>query len=184
MKPCFRLESAFAVALALTFTSRALAQSPSPSPSPTPEPKIIVGSAAFQMAGKIPTQYTCAASNVNPPLFFRGVPVEAKSLAVIMDDPDAPGGLFTHWLVWNIDPTVTQISEKSVPKDALQGTNDFGNIRYGGPCPPSGTHRYFFHVFALDQPLDLKAGSKRSQLEKALSGHILARGQLMAYYTR
>jgi len=182
MKPCFRLESACALAVGLTFTSVSLAQSPSP--SPTPEPKITVGSAAFQMAGKIPVQYACAASNVNPPLFFRGVPVEAKSLALIMDDPDAPGGLFTHWLLWNIDPTATQIAERSVPKGAVQGTNDFGNVRYGGPCPPSGTHRYFFHVFALDQPLELKAGSKRSQLEKALSGHILARGELMAHYTR
>ena len=182
MKPCFRLKSACALAVALTLASVSLAQSPSP--SPTPEPRIIVGSRAFQMAGKIPVQYTCAASNVNPPLFFRDVPVEAKSLVLIMDDPDAPGGLFTHWLVWNIDPTATQIGEKSVPKDAVQGTNDFGNVRYGGPCPPSGTHRYFFRVFALDQALELKAGSKRSQLEKALSGHILARGELMAHYTR
>jgi hypothetical protein len=99
-------------------------------------------------------------------------------------DPDAPGGLFTHWLVWNIDPGISQIGEKSVPTGAAQGTNDFGNVRYGGPCPSSGNHRYFFRVFALDQLLELKGGSKRPELEKALAGHVLARGELMAYRSR
>ncbi len=121
---------------------------------------------------------------MNPPLLFRGVPAETKSLAVIVVDPDAPGGLFTHWLVWNIDPAMTTIGERSVPQGASQGTNDFGNIRYDGPCPPKGTHRYFFRVFALDQTLELKSGSKRSALETAFAGHVLARGELMAYYSR
>ena len=152
--------------------------------SPSPAPKITVISSAFQSEGKIAEQYTCAGANVNPPLLFRGVPPGTKSLALIMDDPDASGGLFTHWLVWNIDPATTQIGEKSIPKGAAQGTNDFGNVRYGGPCPPSGTHRYYFRVFALDQMLELKSGSKRSELEKAFAGHVLARGELMAQYSR
>jgi Raf kinase inhibitor-like YbhB/YbcL family protein len=141
-------------------------------------------SPVFQAGGKIDAQYSCTGANVNPSLWFRGVPAETKSLALIVDDPDAPGGLFTHWLVWNIDPAITKIGERSVPKGAVQGTNDFGNVRYGGPCPPSGTHRYFFRVFALDQVLELPSGSKRSELERALAGHVLARAELMAYYSR
>jgi Raf kinase inhibitor-like YbhB/YbcL family protein len=175
MKALVHFASGFALACSL---GGMLAQ------SPTPGAKITVTSSAFQTGGKIADQYTCAAANVNPPLRFGGAPAETKSFALIVDDPDAPGGLFTHWLVWNIDPATTQIGEKSVPKDAAQGTNDYGNVRYGGPCPPSGTHRYFFRVFALDQTLALKAGAKRQDLENALAGHILARGELMANYTR
>jgi len=176
MKSLVRLE--LGCVLVFTLASVALAQSPSP------EAKITVSSSAFQTGGKIAEQYTCAAANVNPPLLFRGAPAGTKSLALIVDDPDAPGGLFTHWLVWNIDPTMTTIGERSVPKGAAQGTNDFGNVRYGGPCPPSGTHRYFFRVFALDQTLDIKSGANRQELDKALAGHVLARGELMALYSR
>jgi Raf kinase inhibitor-like YbhB/YbcL family protein len=120
---------------------------------------------------------------VNPPLQLSDIPAGAKSLVLIVDDPDAPGGLFTHWLVWNIDPATTHVGEKSVPPGAAQGVNDFGNSGYGGPCPPSGTHRYFFRLFALDQKLDLKSGAKRSALERALAGHVLARGELMGRFS-
>ncbi len=102
---------------------------------------------------------------------------------MIVDDPDAPGSLFTHWLVWNINPTDTQLGQNSVPAGAAQGTNDFGRIGYGGPCPPSGTHRYYFRLFALDQRIDLRPRAKRAALERALKGHILARGELKARFS-
>jgi Raf kinase inhibitor-like YbhB/YbcL family protein len=154
-------------------TSRAPAQSPS---APA---KIAVTSSAFQSGGKIPDQFTCKGADVNPPLQWKGIPAGAKSLALIVDDPDAPGALFSHWIVWNIDPAISQFSEKSVPAGAIEGTNDFGKIGYGGPCPPSGTHRYFFRIIALDGKLDLKSGAKRHELDKAIASHSLARGELM-----
>jgi len=100
-----------------------------------------------------------------------------------VDDPDAPVGLFTHWLVWNIDPKTTEIPETGVPKGAVQGTNDYPNLGYGGPQPPSGTHRYYFKIFALDQTLDLRSGAKRQELDKAMSGHVIAQGELMGRYS-
>ena len=145
--------------------------------------QINVGSPTFQPGGMIPAQFTCKGANVNPPLQFQSIPKEAKSLVLIVDDPDAPGRLFTHWLVWNIDPGTRQISEKSVPAGAVEGTNDFGGLGYGGPCPPSGTHRYYFRVFALDQKIDLKPGAKRPAFDRALKNHILARGELMARFS-
>lgn len=142
--------------------------------------QITVSSRALQAGGTIPAEFTCKGENQNPPLQFRGIPKEAKSLVLIIDDPDAPGGLFTHWLVWNIDPATTQLGGNSIPAGAAQGTNDFGTRGYGGPCPPSGTHRYYFRVFALDQKLDLGSGAKRAALDQALKTHIIARGELMA----
>src|SRR5216684_7214495 len=122
--------------------------------------KMKISSPAFQEGGTIPEKFSKNGQNVNPELRIEGAPAEAKSLALIVDDPDAPVGLFTHWLVWNIDPKTTEITENSVPKGAVQGTNDFPGERYDGPCPPSGTHRYYFKVFALDKTLDLRAGAK------------------------
>src|SRR6266852_3867540 len=116
--------------------------------------KMKITTTAFQEGGNIPSKFTCDGADTNPPLRFEGVPAEAKSLALIVDDPDAPGGLFTHWLVWNIDPKTTEIVENSAPVGAVQGTNDFPKKGYGGPCPASGTHRYYFKVFALAQTLD------------------------------
>ena len=145
--------------------------------------QITITSPAFKAGGTIPPTFTCKGANQNPPLQFGGIPKEAKSLALIIDDPDAPGGLFTHWLVWNIGPANTQLGENSVPAGAAQGMNDFGRIGYGGPCPPSGTHRYYFRLFALDQKIDLSPGAKRGALEQALKGHILARGELMARFS-
>jgi hypothetical protein len=142
--------------------------------------QVSVSSPAFQAGGMIPARFTCKGTNVNPPLQFRGLPKGTKSLALIVDDPDAPGGLFTHWLVWNIDSGTTQLREKSVPAGAVEGTNDFGAPGYGGPCPPSGTHRYYFRLFALDRKLDLKSGAKRAAVERACKNHILAQAELMA----
>ncbi len=146
--------------------------------------EISISSVAFRSGEKIPEQFSCKGANISPPLQFPGVPPAARSLVLIVDDPDAPGGLFTHWLVWNIEPTTRQIAEKSSPAGAVQGTNDFGKTGYGGPCPPSGTHRYFFRIFALDQKLDLKSGAKRKELDRAMAGHIIARGELMGRFTR
>jgi Raf kinase inhibitor-like YbhB/YbcL family protein len=145
--------------------------------------KIKITSPAFQEGGNIPSKFTCDGSDTSPPLQITGVPSEAKSLVLIADDPDAPGGLFTHWLVWNIPPQMNSIAEGSVSK-GVQGTNDFGKSGYGGPCPPSGTHRYSFKILALDRELDLRSGAKRSELDAATKGHIIAQGELMGRYSR
>ena len=145
--------------------------------------KMKITSSAFQEGGDIPSKFSREGGNVNPPLRVEGTPANAKSLVLIVDDPDAPVGLFTHWLVWNIDPKTTEIPEKGVPKGAVEGTNDYPNLGYGGPQPPSGTHRYYFKIFALDQTLDLPSGAKRQELDKAMNGHIIAQGQSMGRYT-
>ena len=145
--------------------------------------KMKITSSAFQEGGDLPSKFSRDGGNVNLPLRIEGTPQNAKSLVLIVDDPDAPVGLFTHWLVWNIDPKTTEIPEKSLPKGAVQGTNDYPNLGYGGPQPPSGTHRYYFKIFALDQTLDLRSGAKRQELDKAMNGHIIAQGQSMGRYT-
>ena len=146
--------------------------------------KMKISSPAFQEAGTIPEKFSKNGQNVNPELRIEGAPAEAKSLALIVDDPDAPVGLFTHWLVWNIDPKTTNIAENSVPQGAVQGTNDFPARHYDGPQPPSGTHRYYFEIFALDKTLDLKPGAKRRELDAAMKGHAIAQGQLMGKYSK
>jgi Raf kinase inhibitor-like YbhB/YbcL family protein len=116
-------------------------------------------------------------------LQITGIPSDAKSLVLIADDPDAPSGVFTHWLVWNIPPQTNSVAEGSAPK-GVRGTNDFGKSGYGAPCPPTGAHRYYFRVFALDRELALPSGAKRSQLEAAMKGHVIAQGELMGHYAR
>ncbi|MDH4091150.1 MAG: YbhB/YbcL family Raf kinase inhibitor-like protein [Cyclobacteriaceae bacterium] len=140
-----------------------------------------VSSEAFTQNGTIPVRYACDGDDVSPPLTINKIPAQAKSLALIVEDPDAPGGTWLHWLAWNI-PVVKQIGENEVPGD--QGMNDFGKISYGGPCPPSGTHRYIFKVYALDDLLDLTEGSSKAELETAMQNHILAHGQLTGVYKR
>ena len=142
-----------------------------------------ISSPAFQEGGPIPEKFSKNGQNVNPELRIEGAPAEAKSLALIVDDPDAPVGLFTHWLVWNIDPKTTRVAENSAPTAGVQGLNDFGKRNYGGPCPPSGTHRYFFKIFALDTKLELKPGARRAELDAAMRGHTLAQGELMGRYS-
>ena len=142
-----------------------------------------ITSSAFQEGASIPSKFTCDSGDTSPPLQIAGVPAGAKSLALIVDDPDAPGGLFTHWMVWNISPQTNTIGEGNTPK-GVHGTNDFGKSSYGGPCPPSGTHRYYFKIFALDRDLDLPAGAKRNQLETAMKGHVVAQGELMGRYSK
>ena len=142
-----------------------------------------ITSSAFQESGNIPSKFTCDGSDTSPPLQITGVPSEAKSLVLIADDPDAPSGLFTHWLVWNIPPKTNSIAEGSAPK-GVHGTNDFGKSGYKGPCPPPGTHRYSFKVFALNRELNLRAGAKRSQVDAAMKGHVIAEGELVGRYAR
>ena len=142
-----------------------------------------ITSSAFQEGGTVPEKFSKNGQNVSPELRIEGSPSEAKSLALIVDDPDAPVGLFTHWLVWNIDPKTTEISEGSAPS-GVQGKNDFGETGYGGPQPPSGTHRYYFKIFALDRTLDLKPGAKRREVDAAMKGHVIAQGQLMGKYSK
>ena len=147
------------------------------------EAKMKITSSAFQEDGSIPSKFTCDGGDTSPPLQIAEVPSGAKSLALVVDDPDAPSGLFTHWMVWNISPQNNTIAEGSTPK-GVQGTNDFGKSGYGGPCPPSGTHRYYFKIFALDRELESPAGTKRSQLDAAMKGHVVAQGELIGRYSR
>lgn len=143
-----------------------------------------ITSSAFPEGGTIPEKFSKNGQNVNPLLRVAGSPSEAKSLALVVDDPDAPVGLFTHWLVWNIDPNTKEIAENSVPPGAVQGTNDYPGRGYDGPQPPSGTHRYYFRIFALDKKLDLPSGAKRKELDRAMSGHVIAQGECMGRYSK
>ena len=142
-----------------------------------------ITSSAFHEGGDIPSKFTCDASDTSPPLQITGIPSEAKSLVLIADDADAPGGLFTHWLVWNIPPQTSSIAEGIAPK-GVQGANDFGKSGYRGPCPPPGRHRYSFKIFALDRELELRSGAKRSQVDAAMKGHVIAQGELVGRYAR
>src|SRR6059058_2600630 len=145
--------------------------------------KMKITSSAFQEGTNIPSKFSCDGANTSPPLQISDVPSAAKSLVLIVDDPDAPSGLFTHWAVWNISPQTSTIAEGSMPK-GVQGTNDFGKSGYGGPCPPSGVHRYYLKIFALDRELELPSGAKRSQLDAAMKGHVIAQGELIGRYSR
>jgi hypothetical protein len=137
-----------------------------------------IESSAFKHGGTIPLRYAKRGENISPPLSFQGVPGEAKSLVLIMDDPDAPRGLFTHWVVFNVDP-VAWFAEGSVPAGAKQGKNSWGEPRYGGPQPPDREHRYFFRLFALDRTLDLREGAGRDEVEAAMRGHVMAQAEWM-----
>jgi len=143
--------------------------------------KLIVTSPAFGDKSRIPSKYTCDGDDVNPPIMIEGIPEAAESLVLIVDDPDAPRGTWDHWIVWNIPPK-GKLEEDSVP--GTEGMNDSGRQSYSGPCPPSGTHRYFFKVYALDTKLNLPTNSRKRDVERAMKGHILAEGQLVGLYSR
>lgn len=146
--------------------------------------ELFITSPAFPHDGMIPKRYTCDGADVSPPLSIGDVPEKTRSLALIVDDPDAPMGTWVHWVVWNIGAGTTEIPENTVPPGALQGRNDFGKQKYGGPCPPSGTHRYFFKLYALNAPLALEAGATKAQVEEAMSGHLLGKAELVGLYRR
>ncbi|MFC1847615.1 YbhB/YbcL family Raf kinase inhibitor-like protein [Chloroflexota bacterium] len=160
-------------------------------PAPAPqEGTMKITSPVFQEGEAIPVRYSCDGENISPELNWSGAPEETLSFALITDDPDAPGGTFTHWIIFNVQPDNRGLPEavpgESQPDDgALQGENDFGNIGYDGPCPPRGArHHYHFTLYALDQNLDLPAGATKSQVLKAIQGHILAQAELVATFQR
>lgn len=137
----------------------------------------------FNEGNPIPSEFTCDGKDLSPELVFKDVPEKAQSMALIMDDPDAPRGTFVHWLVWNIPPMVRKFIKGEKIK-YVQGMSDFGRTGYGGPCPPSGAHRYFFKLYALDIILDLDEGSSKEDLENAMKGHVVAEAKLIGVYKR
>lgn len=150
---------------------------------------IKIKSPAFVPGGKIPGKYTCDGMDISPPLAWTSGPEETKTFALICDDPDAPMGTWVHWILFNLPADIIELHENVPPEKELesgakQGTNDFRKIGYGGPCPPGGTHRYFFKFYALDTEINLEAGATKEELLKAMEGHILAEGQLIGRYER
>ena len=147
-------------------------------------------SSAFTEGGSIPAEFTCEGKDISPPLKWSGAPARAKSLALIVDDPDAPAGTWVHWVLYNLPASTSELPENasrppSILGSAAQGLNDFRRSGYGGPCPPPGKpHRYFFKLYALDSELSLRRGSTKKDLEKAMQGHILTQAQLMGTYKR
>ncbi|KXA95386.1 hypothetical protein AKJ65_01885 [candidate division MSBL1 archaeon SCGC-AAA259E19] len=151
-----------------------------------------ISSSVFEDGEKIPVKYTCDGEDISPPLSIEDVPPEAESLAVVVDDPDAPGGVFDHWIIWNIPPGTDSISE-GVPaedvvdslKGARQGQNGFGEVGYRGPCPPPGPpHNYRFKIYALDTEIGLNPGMKKEDLEREIQGHVLAEDQIVGVFGR
>lgn len=143
-----------------------------------------ITSVDFQNNQKIPLKFTCDLDNISPQLKFSNVQEQTKSLVLIMDDPDAPMGTFVHWILININPKTQMIPENSAPQEALQGYNSAGKNFYTGPCPPSGTHRYFFKLYALDKELVLTQESDKKAVEAAMEGHIIEKAELIGLYER
>jgi Raf kinase inhibitor-like YbhB/YbcL family protein len=143
---------------------------------------MILTSSAFSEGEMIPKQYSREGGDKSPPLTIEDVPSNAKSLVLIVDDPDAPSGTFVHWILFNMSPTTREIREDSPPVMATQGRNDWGEIGYGGPQPPSGEHRYFFRMYALDTVLSLARGAKRFEMDEAMEGHVLDEAGLMGRF--
>ncbi len=150
---------------------------------------LTISSAAFASGQSIPAKYSCVGREVSPPLTWSGAPANTKSFALIVDDPDAPGGTWVHWVMYNIPAAASDLPEAVQPggqlsDGSLQGKNSYGNLGYNGPCPPSGTHRYFFKLYALDAMLNLSAGTSKQQLISAMQGHILAQGEWMGTFSK
>jgi Raf kinase inhibitor-like YbhB/YbcL family protein len=200
-----RAASAVAMAaslIVLIMSSGCWRTDPLPAEDPN-RPKVELRSSAFTEGGMIPGTFTCDGSDTSPPLEWSGVPKSARSLTLICDDPDAPMGTWSHWVVVNLPPEAKALKKAVPPEQTIspafveglessdetvvpttQGQNDFGKLGYGGPCPPSGTHRYFFRLYALDTRLDLPSKATRADVLKAVAGHILAEGRLIGKYAR
>ncbi|HOO70158.1 MAG TPA: YbhB/YbcL family Raf kinase inhibitor-like protein [Spirochaetota bacterium] len=151
--------------------------------------KLDLSSGSFSEGGAIPSLYTCDGRDISPALAWKNVPDGTKSFALICDDPDAPVGTWVHWVIYRIPGAERSLKESVPPKEALdngarQGRNDFGRIGYGGPCPPGGSHRYFFRIYALDIIPGLDPGATKEELLAAMKGHVLAQGELMGVYSR
>jgi Raf kinase inhibitor-like YbhB/YbcL family protein len=144
-------------------------------------PQLAVTSPDFKPDGEIPSKFTCEGNEINPALAIKDIPTGAKSLVVIVDDTYAPGQTYDHWVMWNIPPTET-IPQNSAP--GVQGKNGGGDSKYKGPCPPTGTHKYLFRIYALDAMLDTKQGADKKTVESAIKGHILAKGELVGTYKK
>lgn len=153
-------------------------------PVSIPENNMKLSSPAFENNQSIPSKYACDGENINPPLEISEVPEGARSSVLIVDDPDAPGGDWVHWTIWNISPDTKEIYENSVPQGVVEGKTDFGRPGYGGPCPPSGAHRYQFKIYALDTDLNLNSSSTKKDIERAIEGHILDQAILIGTYQR
>lgn len=145
---------------------------------------MIITSPSFENGRPIPKKFTCDGGNMNPEFLISNVPENAKSLALIMDDPDAPIGTFLHWLAWNISPKTDRIKEGGAPPGAVEGMNGAKKVGYIGPCPPSGTHRYFFKLYALDATLTLSEKASKAELETEIKKHLIEQAELMGTYSR
>lgn len=151
--------------------------------------KLQIKSSAFEMDGTIPKKYTCDGEDISPPLSWDGIPEGTKSIVLINDDPDAPMGTWVHWVLYDLPASTRELQEnfpkeKTLHSGAKQGITDFKRVGYGGPCPPSGTHRYFFKLYALDTKLNLEAGATKRQVEDAMKGHIVTQAELVGKYSR
>lgn len=144
---------------------------------------IEVTSSAFAADEQIPVVYSCAGRNISPPLEWTGIPEQAREVALVVDDPDAPRGTFTHWILFGLSPSTSSLAEDSVPQGAQQAKNSAGRAEYAGPCPPSGTHHYRFTVYALDAPLELDDGADTGEALDAISEHAVAQGRLVGLFT-
>ena len=151
--------------------------------------EIKIESRDFKEGELIPSKFTCDGANISPQLSWACTTEGVKTFVLLVEDPDAPSGNFTHWIVYNIPARVNSLMQnstptKNVPDEILMGTNDFGRIGYGGPCPPSGTHRYYFRIYGLNTAVHLDSGATKKEVLKKMEGHIIARGELMGRYQR
>jgi Raf kinase inhibitor-like YbhB/YbcL family protein len=151
--------------------------------------EIKLQSTAFEDGELIPSKYTCDGKNISPPLKWENIPEETQSIAIICDDPDAPMGIWVHWIIFNLPPETSRLEEnfpddETFPDGTRQGINDFGAVGYGGPCPPAGSHRYFFKIYALDMLVSLVTVVDKQTLLETIDGHIIAHGQLIGRYHR
>ncbi len=181
----------FVTAMVLAVVLSLLGPFASPAAENPAQATIELTSSAFVNGAAIPEQYTCQGKNISPPLKWSGISSQAKSLVLIMDDPDAPVGTWVHWVLYDLPPSTTELPEgfgnelNKTTDTGKQGKNDFKHLGYGGPCPPAGkSHRYFLKLYALDSVLDLKSGATKKDVERTMENHILGQGQLMATYQR
>lgn len=174
----------YLVVISLTFGAWFLTAQRSSQNKSNTSSNMRITSSAFESNQSIPDKYTCTGKDINPPLELKDVPQKTESLVLVVDDPDAPSGTWLHWTVWNINPNVKKIEEDSVPPGAVEGMTDFGDPGYGGPCPPSGEHRYRFKLFALNRELNLQEGAEKDELDRAMEDYIIEKDELVAVYSK
>src|SRR5437879_6033782 len=180
----------FALAHATANDPASQHERPSSTSKGTAMPDLFLKTPAFQNGADIPVQFTCEGHDQSPPLQWGGAPKGTQSFALIVEDPDAPSGMFTHWVLFNLPANVAELPQGIPPglhvaSGGAHGTNDFGKLGYGGPCPPAGKpHRYIFKLYALDSKLDLSPGAKKSDVERAMEGHVVAHAEIMGKYQR